>query len=196
MDIFSDTTEERPVSNSLEIDRIKAKVLAVWNQLMAATYDVEYKNQSENDEDYVSLESFMEDNKLKFAGEEEPETEIDSLLEMFDDMLDPKEELEPIKSDAKAPTYGSTILSSHSESLKVPKSTYDSNHASTTTPKDSKDELQATRYEEPKEGKKLVSKTHEKPITTIQDLEDILKIERERLLRLVYANNKKYGIKL
>ena len=196
MDIFSDTTEERPVSNSLEIDRIKAKVLAVWNQLMAATYDIEYKDQSENDEDYVSLESFMEDNKLKFAGEEEPETEVDSLLEMFDNMLDPQEELESIESDAKAPTYGSTNLPSHKESSKVPKGTYDAAHASTSIPKDSKEKLQTTKHEEPKEGKKLVSKTHEKPITTIQDLEDILKIERERLLKLVYANNRKYGIKL
>ena len=35
-------------------------------------------------------------------------------------MLDPQEELEPIDSDAKAPTYGSTNLSSNKESLKVP----------------------------------------------------------------------------
>jgi len=194
MDIFKDSTHEGSVSNSLEIDRIKARVIGVWNQLMAATYEIEYKNQSSDDEDFVSLESFMEDNKLTFAGEEEDKSEIDSLLEMFDDMLDPKEELEPIKSDAKAPTYGSTILSSHSESLKVPKSTYDSNHASTTTPKDSKEELQATRYVEPKEGKKLVSKTHEVSTPTLQDLKDILKIERDKLLKTVAKNNRKYGV--
>ena len=195
MDIFEDSTHEGSVSNSLEVDRIKAKVLAVWNQLMAATYQIEYKNQSEDDEDFVSLESFMEDNKLTFAGEEEDKSEIDSLLEMFDDMLDPKEELEPIESDAKAPTYGSTTLPSHSESLKVPKGTYDGNHASTTTPKDSKEELKATRYEEPEEGKKLISKTHEvSSPTSIKSFHDILKVEREKLLRLVAKNNKKYGV--
>ena len=194
MDIFKDSTHEGSVSNSLEVDRIKAKVLAVWNQLMAATYEIEYKNQSEDDEDFVSLESFLEDNKLSFAGEEEDKSEIDSLLEMFDDMLDPKEELEPIESNAKAPTYGSTTLPSHSESLKVPKGTYDGNHASTTTPKDSKEELQATRYVEPKEGKKLVSKTHEVSTPTLQDLKDILKIERDKLLKTVAKNNKKYGV--
>ena len=194
MDIFKDSTHEGSVSNSLEIDRIKARVIGVWNQLMAATYEIEYKNQSSDDEDFVSLESFMEDNKLTFAGEEEEKSEIDSLLEMFDDMLDPKEELEPIESDAKAPTYGSTTLPSHSESLKVPKGTYDGNHASTTTPKDSKEELQATRYVEPKEGKKLVSKTHEVSAPTLQDLKDILKIERDKLLKTVAKNNKKYGV--
>ena len=194
MDIFKDSTHEGSVSNSLEIDRIKARVIGVWNQLMAATYEIEYKNQSSDDEDFVSLESFMEDNKLTFAGEEEEKSEIDSLLEMFDDMLDPKEELEPIESDAKAPTYGSTTLPSHSESLKVPKGTYDGNHASTTTPKDSKEELQATRYVEPKEGKKLVSKTHEISTPTLQDLKDILKIERDKLLKTVAKNNRKYGV--
>jgi len=194
MDIFKDSTHEGSVSNSLEIDRIKARVIGVWNQLMAATYEIEYKNQSSDDEDFVSLESFMEDNKLTFAGEEEDKSEIDSLLEMFDDMLDPKEELEPIESDAKAPTYGSTTLPSHSESLKVPKGTYDGNHASTTTPKDSKEELKATRYVEPKEGKKLVSKTHEVSTPTLQDLKDILKIERDKLLKTVAKNNRKYGV--
>jgi len=195
MDIFKDSTHEGSVSNSLEIDRIKARVIGVWNQLMAATYEIEYKNQSSDDEDFVSLESFMEDNKLTFAGEEEDKSEIDSLLEMFDDMLDPKEELEPIESDAKAPTYGSTTLPSHKESLKVPKGTYDGNHASTTTPKDSKEELKATRYEEPEEGKKLISKTHEvSSPTSIKSFHDILKVEREKLLRLVAKNNKKYGV--
>jgi len=194
MDIFKDSTHEGSVSNSLEIDRIKARVIGVWNQLMAATYEIEYKNQSSDDEDFVSLESFMEDNKLTFAGEEEDKSEIDSLLEMFDDMLDPKEELEPIESDAKAPTYGSTTLPSHSESLKVPKGTYNGNHASTTTPKDSKEELKATRYVEPKEGKKLVSKTHEVSTPTLQDLKDILKIERDKLLKTVAKNNRKYGV--
>ena len=195
MDIFEDSTHEGSVSNSLEVDRIKAKVLAVWNQLMAATYEIEYKNQSEDDEDFVSLEEYMEDNKLTFAGEQEEQSEIDSLLEMFDDMLDPQEELEPIESEAKAPTYGSTTLPSHNESLKVPKGTYDGSHTSTSTPKDSKEELKATRYEEPEPGKKLISKTHEQSApTSIKSFHDILKVEREKLLRLVAKNNKKYGV--
>ena len=54
MDIFKDSTHEGSVSNSLEIDRIKARVIGVWNQLMAATYEIEYKNQSSDDEDFVS----------------------------------------------------------------------------------------------------------------------------------------------
>tara|TARA_R110002167_G_scaffold22052_1_gene79237 strand:- start:371 stop:961 length:591 start_codon:yes stop_codon:yes gene_type:complete len=194
MDIFKDSTHESSVSNSLEIDRIKARVIGVWNQLMAATYEIEYKNQSSDDEDYVSLESFMEDNKLTFAGEQEEQSEIDSLLEMFDDMLDPKEELEPIESEAKAPTYGSTNLPSYNESLKVPKGTYDGSHTSTSTPKDSKEELKATRYEEPEPGKKLISKTHEVSAPTLQDLKDILKIERDKLLKTVAKNNRKYGV--
>jgi|TARA_R110000824_G_scaffold10610_1_gene46592 hypothetical protein len=197
MDIFEDSTHEGSVSNSLEVDRIKAKVLAVWNQLMAATYEIEYKNQSEDDEDFVSLEDYMEDNKLTFAGEEEetPESEIDVLLEMFDNMLDPQEELEPIESEAKAPTYGSTNLPSYNESLKVPKGTYDGSHASTSIPKDSKDKLKATKYEQPEPGKKLISKTHEvSSPTSIKSFHDILKVEREKLLRLVAKNNKKYGV--
>ena len=197
MDIFEDTTHERPVSNSLEIDRIKAKVLSVWNQLVAATYDIEYKNKDQEDEDYMSLEEYMEDNKLTFAGEEEPETEIDSLLEMFENMLDPQEELEPIDNDAKAPTYGSTNLSSNKESLKVPEGSYQAEHVSTKTPKDAKDKLQATTYKEPENGKKLTSKTHEQsaPIS-IKSIEDILKVERERLLRLVAKRNKQFGVRL
>ena len=196
MDIFEDTTHERPVSNSLEIDRIKAKVLSVWNQLMAATYDIEYKNKDQEDEDYMSLEEYMEDNKLTFAGEEEPETEIDSLLEMFENMLDPQEELEPIDSDAKAPTYGSTNLSSNKESLKVPEGSYQAEHVSTKTPKDAKDKSKSSSYIEPT-GKTLTTKTHERsaPIS-IKSIEDILKVERERLLRLVAKRNKQFGVRL
>tara|TARA_R110000787_G_scaffold244038_1_gene349999 strand:+ start:196 stop:594 length:399 start_codon:yes stop_codon:yes gene_type:complete len=131
-----------------------------------------------------------------FEGDEQPEDEVDTLLTMFEDMLDPQEELESIGGDSKAPTYGGASLSAHKESSKTPKGTYDVTHASTKTPSDSETKAKSSFYIKPT-GKTLISKTHERstPIS-IKSIEDILKVEHERLLELVAKRNRQFGVRL
>jgi len=195
VDIFKDTCDHNS-TDSLELDRIKAKVLEVWSQLLSATYEKEYHDMNEDSDDFVTLEHYLDHNKLMFEGDEQPEDEVDTLLTMFEDMLDPQEELESISGDSKAPTYSGTSLSAHKESSKAPKGTYDATHASTKTPSDSEIKAKSSSYIEPT-GKTLTTKIHEQsaPIS-IKSIEDILKVERERLLRLVAKRNKQFGVRI
>jgi hypothetical protein len=96
LDIFKDTTEE-DVGTSLEIDRIKEKVRSVWNQLIKAQYEKEYKYQNDEDESRVSIEEYMEKHQLLFPGDEKPESEVENLLTMLEDLLNPQESLHPVK---------------------------------------------------------------------------------------------------
>ena len=59
----------------------------------------------EDSEDSPSMEEFMEVNALKFSDEPEPETELDTIMEMLATLMDSSEELEAVESEGKAPTY-------------------------------------------------------------------------------------------
>ena len=194
-DILEDSTCESSAGSSLELDRIKDKVRSVWTQLIAATYKVEYKDQNEHGDEYVTLESYLEDNKLIFPGEDQPESEVDGLLTMLEDMLDPQEELESIQNETKAPTYGSISLSSNKEPSTVKKTTYDPKHSATITPSDNTISVKSTTYDKPETGKELKSETHESSVPdSIQSLLDLLEVERERLLKVVRQRNKEHGV--
>ena len=109
MDIFEDSCDHNS-TNNLEIERFKAKIREIWIRMLDESYDTSYR---EDDEDAPSKEEYMAHNALKFADEPEAETELDSLMDMLDGLMDEDEELESVASEGKAPTYGSSSLKSN-----------------------------------------------------------------------------------
>ena len=191
LDIFEDSCD------GLEIDRIKDKIRSIWNAVITAEYNEQYANQKEDAEDYVSMEDYIKEHQLYFPGDDKPENEIDNLLSMLDDMLDPKEDLDPVSKEGKAPTYNGKQLSENNEKGKVDKTEYKVKHSATITPKDSKSVVKSMTYVRPTGGKEPKSNVHERstPIS-IEPITDLLDIERSRLLRLVARRNKEYGVRL
>ena len=144
MDIFEDTIEKSDTSSLLEIDRFKARIMEIWSRMLEETYEQYY---NENDEDTPSIDEFREENALKFANDPEPETELDSLMDMLDGLMDSDEEHEDIKSEAKAPTYGGKQLKSNNETSKKEATNYEYEHASSKTPGESRSRVQGGSYE-------------------------------------------------
>ena len=142
MDIFSDTTTSNSI-DLLEIDRFKAKILDIWGRMLQEHYANHY---DEEDEDSLSIEQFVKANALKFANDPEEKTELDSLMDMLDGLMDEDEELESVQADGKAPTYGGKQLASHNESSKTEKTNYEYNHKSTKTPSESSSGIQGGSY--------------------------------------------------
>ncbi len=196
MDIFKDTTQDEEVSTSLELDRIKDKVRSIWNALLEQEFTKAAATQEDFDSSEEAKANFMKENSLLFPGEEREADEADALLEMLDALLDEKEELDPVSKEGKAPTYGGKQLSSNNEKSKVEKTTYEVKHSATMTPKDSQNVAKTTTYDKPKGSKHLTSKTHERAKMNIDDIKDILDIERKRLLKVVAERNKRFGVVL
>ena len=144
MDIFEDTIEKSDTSSLLEIDRFKARIMEIWSRMLEETYDQYY---NENDEDTPSIDEFREENALKFANDPEPETELDSLMDMLDGLMDSDEDHEDIKSEDKAPTYNGKQLKSHNETSKKEATNYEYEHASSKTPGESRSRVQGGSYE-------------------------------------------------
>jgi len=142
MDIFSSTVDTDS-ADLLEIDRFKAKIIDIWSRMLKECYSHYYDVE---DEDSPSIDEFMEQNALKFANDPEPETELDTLMDMLDGLMDSDEELEGVKSEGKAPTYGGKQLTSHNESSKTEKTDYEYNHKSTKTPKESSSGVKGGSY--------------------------------------------------
>ena len=90
MDIFKDSCEEH-TGTDLELERFKAKIREIWSRMLVETYKLDYDPE---DEESMSEEEYIEHNALRFADEPEPENELDSLMDMLDGLLDPKEELD------------------------------------------------------------------------------------------------------
>ena len=118
----------------------------------------------EDSEDSPSFEEFMEENALKFSDEPEPETELDSIMEMLDSLMDSKEELEEVKSDGKAPTYNGNGLKSHNEKGKIEATTYEFKSKTTKTPSDSRSGVKGGSYEGTPSG--TISKKKDDPVIT------------------------------
>ena len=144
MDIFKDTIEKSDTSSLLEIDRFKARIMEIWSRMLNETYSEYY---DENNEDTPSIDEFLAENALSFASDPEPETELDSLMDMLDGLMDSDEEHEDIKSEAKAPTYSGKQLKSNNEQNKKEATEYDYEHKSTKTPGDSKTGVKSGSYE-------------------------------------------------
>jgi len=160
VDIFKNTIESDSTS-LLEIDRFKAKIIEIWSRMLKETYAQYY------DEDSVgspSIEEFMEQNALKFANEPEPVSELDSIMEMLDSLMDSGEELEEVKSDGKAPTYNGSKLKSHNEKGKTEATVYEFESKTTKTPSDSRSGVKGGSYEGTPSGK--ISKKRDDPVIT------------------------------
>ena len=130
MDIFNDSCDHDSTEN-LELERFKAKLREIWTRMLEETY-------SRNPVEGVSKEHYMEHNAIKFADEPEMEDELDNLMAMLDELLDPKEELDSIQSEGKAPKYGGSNLKSNNEKGNIEATVYEVNHKSTKTPSDSR----------------------------------------------------------
>jgi hypothetical protein len=153
--------------------------------MLVETYKLHYDPE---DEDSMSEEEYIEHNALKFADEPEEETELDSLMDMLDGLLDPKEELDSVGSEGKAPTYNGKQIGSHNESSKIEKTDYEYNHKTTKTPSDSRSGGKGGSYEGTPSGK--ISKKKDDPVVTkysplIEEIKDEIKAlsDRQRIGR-------------
>ena len=174
MDILKNTTESDSTSY-LEIDRFKAKIIEIWSRMLKETYAQYY---DEDSEDSPSMEEFMEENALKFSDEPEPETELDSIMEMLDSLMDSSEELEAVESEGKAPTYKGSELKSNNEKGKTEATVYEFESKTTKTPSDSRSGVKGGSYEGTPSGK--ISTKKDDPVITkysplIEQLKDELK---------------------
>jgi len=177
VDIFKDTIEKSDTTSLLEIDRFKARIMEIWSRMLEETYDQYY---DENDEDTPSIDEFREENALKFANDPEPETELDSLMDMLDGLMDSDEEHEDIKSEAKAPTYGGKQLKTHNEQGKKEATDYEYEHKSTKTPGDSSSGVQGGSYEGTPSGS-ISKKKDDKVVTKYQPLIEQIREEIKSL---------------
>jgi len=179
MDIFHDTTESHAESY-LEIDRFKAKILDVWLSMLQECYSHYF---DEDDEDSPSMEQFLEANALKFADEPEPESELDSLMDMLDSFMEDDEDRVEIESDAKAPTYKGEQLKANNEKSKVKEGTYDFSNKNTKNPIDSRSKIKEGSYDGVPNGKlsrKQDAKVIQKYAPLIQEIKEELRSLTER----------------
>jgi len=191
MDIFEDSCDHDSTDN-LEIERFKAKIREIWSRMLDETYSANYK---EEDEDAPTKEEYMAHNALKFADEPEEETELDSLMDMLDGLMDEDEELESVQSEGKAPKYGSSSLKSNNEKGKVEATVYEVNHSSSKTPSDSRSGGKGGSYEGTPSGG-ISKKKDDKVVTKYQPLIEQLKEEIKSLSDRQRMGRKKMRIRL
>ena len=184
MDILKDTCEEH-IGTDLELERFKAKIREIWSRMLVETYKLHYDPE---DEESISEEEYIEHNALRFADEPEQEIELDSLMDMLDGLLDPKEELEDVKSEGKAPTYNGGGLKSNNEKGKTEATVYEFKSKTTKTPGDSRSGIKGGSYEGTPSGK--ISKKKDDPVITkysplIEEFKEELRslADRRRLAR-------------
>ena len=190
-DILEDSTCENSAGSSLEIDRVKEKIKAIWTQIINAEYNDKYATQKDDDEHFVSLEDYITENKLYFPGDAKPENEVDGIVKMLEDMFDPKEELESVQGEGKAPTYSGKQLSANNDKGKIEATVYESEHSMTKTPGDSQTSAKSSTYEHhsgkiaPRKDSKVktsFSPMIEKIVEELLALEDRQNIGRRREL--------------
>ena len=183
MDIFNDTINDS--TDSLEIERFKAKIRELWARMLDEVYDKYYDI---NDEDTLSKEEFVQQNDIKFADEPEPESELDSIMEMLDGLMDSDEDIESLQSDSKAPTYKGSQLKSNNEKGKTEATNYEFKSKTTKTPSDSRSGVKGGSYEGTPSGK--ISKKKDDPVITkysplLEEIKDELRAlaDRQRIGR-------------
>jgi len=187
MDIFKDSCDHESTDN-LEIARFKTKIREIWLRMLDETYSANYK---EDDEDAPTREEYMIHNALKFADEPEQETELDSLMDMLDGLMDEDEELDSVQSEGKAPKYGSSSLKSNNETGNIEATDYEYKHSISKTPSDSRSGGKGGTYEGTPSGG--ISKKKTDTVTTkysplieqikeeINSLKDRQKIGRRKM---------------
>lgn len=189
LDILQDSTKDYlPIGDSLELDRIKDKIRSIWKQILITQHEAE--------DTTTPLEDYLKDNALFFPNEDRPENEVDELVEMLDGLFDSKEELEPIKSEGKAPDYKGESLSENKEGSKVDKTTYEVAHKMSKTPNDSKSSIKNSGYDKPTEGTEPKSKKHEHSEAEIKSMLELLEVERKRLMKVMLRRNREFGVQV
>lgn len=178
LDIFEDSCD------SLDLDRIKDKIRAIWTKIIVADYNNQYGTMKDDDENFVTLDQFVEDNQLYFPGDNKPEDEVSSIVQMLEDMFDPKEELDSVKGEGKAPTYGGSQLKANNDGRKMESTSYEFEFTSTKTPGDSKSLVKSGTYKEPSGGR-IASRKDSKVRRSYKPLmdkivEELLSIEDRR----------------
>ena len=129
--------------------------------MLRETYSQYYNEESD---DSPSIDEFLEENALKFSDEPEPESELDSIMEMLDTLMESSEELEEVESEGKAPTYKGSELKSNKEKGKTEATVYEFKSKTTKTPSDSRSGVKGGSYEGTPSGK--VSKKKDDPVIT------------------------------
>jgi hypothetical protein len=183
VDIFKDTINDS--TDSLEIERFKAKIRELWSRMLDEVYDKYYDIE---DEDTLSKEEFIQQNDIKFANEPEPESELDSIMEMLDGLMDSDEDIDSLQSDGKATTYKGSQLKSNNEKGKTEATTYEFKNKNTKTPSDSRSGVKGGSYEGTPSGK--ISKKKDDQVITkysplIEEIKDELRAlaDRQRIGR-------------
>jgi hypothetical protein len=190
LDILEDSTEdEMPTHQSLELDRIKERLRSIWNQIVIA----HCKEMGVPEKD---KESYIKEHSLYFAGDPEPEmSEVDNLVQILDQLLDPQEDLDRVPTKGKAPSYKGSELKANKERLPSRTSIYSVEHTTTSIPKDKKVKLPHSKHEEPKRGKEPKSNVHERSSSmSIRPIQELLEEERRKLLKIALRRNKEYGV--
>ena len=160
LDIFEDST------GNLELERFKCKLQEIWMRILSETY-------TEAD---GTKEEFMEANALRFADDPQPETEADNLMAMLEDMLNPQEELDSVKSEGKAPSYSGKQLSANNEKGTVEATKYEVKHTSTKTPGDSRSSVKSSTYDVPASGK-IATRKDARVIRSFSPMAEMMKDE-------------------
>ena len=173
MDIFKDSCDHDSTEN-LELERFKAKLREIWTRILEETY-------AKYPVDGVSKEQYMEHNAIRFADEPEMEDELDNLMAMLDDLLDPKEELDSVESEGKAPTYKGSGLKSNNEKGKIEATVYEVNHKATKTPSDSRSGGKGGSYEGTPSGK-ISQKKDARVIRSFSPMAESFKDELKSLI--------------
>ncbi len=130
LDILDDST------GNLELERFKFKLREIWSRILEETYT----------EECGSKEEYLEDNALRFADEPQPESEVDNLMCILEELLEPNEDLDSVKGEGKAPTYKGSSLKSNNEKRNIESTTYKAEHISSKTPLDSQTKVKSTSY--------------------------------------------------
>jgi len=172
VDIFKDSCDHDSFEN-LELERFKAKLKEIWTRMLEESY-------TSNPPEDMSKEHYMEHNALRFADEPEPESEADNLLAMLEELLDPKEELEDVKSEGKAPTYKGSKLKSNNEKGNIEATVYEFNKKGTKTPSDSRSGGKGGTYEGTPSG----SISKKKDARVIRSFSPMVESFKEELIAL------------
>ena len=171
-------------ADNLELERFKNKLQEIWSVILQQTY-------SDTDGSY---EEYCMNNALNFGHHEESESEMDNLMEMLEDMMNPDEDLQSVKSDSKAPTYGGSQLKANNEGRQAPTTVYKETHVMTATPSDSQTKVSSGTYKTqsgniaPRKDAKVIrsfSTIGDKFIEELKDLKERQAIgRRKQLFRL------------
>jgi hypothetical protein len=176
-------------SYDLELEKIKNKIVKLYNELVERTYRA--SNPAASSED---IEKFLEDNALEFKGNgfSEEADGLENILDLLiqDEDLDKVSDREYEKSEVQ---NGSKLKASKEKSTAPKTSAFKFPKGGLLTPKDSRKKVTTQGLEAPRGSIKRV--VDDNPKIDISSIQEILDIERNKLLELVRKRNKEHGVK-